>query len=65
MVAGVLIVLPACDRNTNVNQTDGIRDAIGDRPHEDDRDAADDAHDVAGDVVKQFGQDITDEVSVS
>jgi hypothetical protein len=61
MAAAVLFVSPACGRNSNVNQSDGVKDAIGARPYEDVRDAAEDV----GDAVKDAGQDIKDEINGS
>ena len=61
MAAVVLLVLPSCDRNSNVNQSDGVKDAIGARPYEGVRDAAEDA----GEAVKDAGQDIKDEIDGS
>lgn len=59
LVAISLVVLPACEQKSNVNQQNGVRDAFGARPYEEVRDAAEDA----GDAVKQTGRDIKDAVN--
>jgi len=61
LAALVLLILPACDRNSNVNQSGGVKDAIGARPYEGVRDAAEDV----GDAVEEAGQDIKDEIDGS
>ena len=61
LVAITLFVLPACEQKANVNQQNGVRDAIGARPYEGARDAAEDA----GDAVKQVGRDIKGAVNGS
>jgi outer membrane biogenesis lipoprotein LolB len=58
LAASVLLLLPACEQKPNVNQQDGIKDAIGARPYEGARDAAEDA----SDTVKEAGRDIKDAV---
>ena len=50
----MLLVLPACEQKANVNRQNGVRDAIGARPYEGIRDAAEDV----GDKVKETGRDI-------
>ncbi len=59
LIAITLVVLPACEQKSNVNQQNGVRDAIGARPYEEVRDAAEDA----GDAVKKAGRDIKDAVN--
>jgi len=61
LIAVALLMLPACERQSNVNQSDGVKDAIGARPYEDIRDAAEDA----GDAVQEAGQDVKDAVTGS
>ena len=61
LIAITLLILPACEQNSDVNQADGVKDAIGARPYEDIRDAAEDA----GDAVKEAGRDIKDAVNGS
>jgi hypothetical protein len=61
LIAITLLILPACEHKPNVNQANGVRDAIGARPYEDIRDAAEDA----GDAVKEAGQDIKNSVNGS
>ncbi|WP_425613455.1 hypothetical protein NA78x_003287 [Anatilimnocola sp. NA78] len=61
LVASTLIVLPACEQKSNVNRQNGVRDALGARPYEEVRDAAEDA----GDAVKQTGRDIKSAVNGS
>ncbi len=61
LVAITLVVLPACEQKSNVNQQNGVRDAIGARPYEEVRDAAEDA----GEAVKQADRDIKDAVNGS
>jgi len=59
-IAGSLLLLPACNRDSS-NQSGGVKDAIGSRPYEDIRDAAEDA----GDSVKEAGQDLKNVVTGS
>ena len=61
LIANTLLVLPACEQKSNVNQQNGVRDAIGARPYEELRDAAEDA----GDAVKEAGRDIKEAVKGS
>ena len=61
VIAITLSVLPACEQKSNVNEANGVRDAIGARPYEDVRDAAEDA----GDAVKEAGRDIKEAVKGS
>lgn len=61
LIAITLLILPACERQSNVNQADGVKDAIGARPYEGIRDAVEDA----GDAVKDAGQEIKDTVNGS
>lgn len=59
LIAITLVVLPACEQQSNVNRQNGVKDAIGARPYEELRDAAEDA----GDAVKQTGRDFKDAVN--
>lgn len=61
LIAITLLILPACEQQSNVNPANGVRDAIGARPYEGIRDAAEDA----GDAVKEAGRDIKDAVNGS
>ncbi len=61
LIASTLLILPACEQKSNVNRSNGVKDAIGARPYEDIRDAAEDA----GDAVKEAGRDINDAVNGS
>lgn len=58
LIASTLLILPACEQKSNVNQSNGIKDAIDARPYENVRDAAEDA----GDAVNKVGRDIKDAV---
>lgn len=58
LIAITLLILPACGQQSNVNQENGIKDAMDARPNEKLRDAAEDA----GDAIKQAGHDIKDAV---
>ena len=59
LVAITLLVLPACEQQSNVNQKNGVKDALGARPYEEVRDTAEDA----GDAVKEAGQNVKDAVN--
>lgn len=59
LIISSLIILPACDQKSNGNQKNGVKDALGGRPYEGARDAAEDA----GDNVKKAGQDLKDAVN--
>lgn len=59
LIALTLLILPACEQNSNANRSDGVKDAIGARPYEEIRDTAEDA----GDTVKEAGRDIKDAVN--
>ncbi len=59
LVAITLLIVPACEQKSNSNRKDGVKDAIGARPYEEIRDAAEDA----GDAVKQAGRDVKDAVN--
>jgi hypothetical protein len=59
-IALALLILPACEQS-NVNRPNGVKDAMGARPYENIRDAAEDA----GAAVKEAGRDIKDAVSGS
>ncbi len=61
LIASTLLILPACEQKSNVNRPNGVRDAIGARPYEEIRDAAEDA----GDAVNEAGRDIKDAVNGS
>jgi hypothetical protein len=50
-----LLMVPACDPN-NANRKDGVKDAIGARPYEGVRDAAEDT----GDAIQDAGRDVRD-----
>ena len=56
LIASMLLVLPACDQQSNANRSNGVKDAIGARPYENIRDATESA----GDAVKEAGRDIKD-----
>lgn len=59
LVALTLLTLSACDQKSGANKQNGVKDAIGARPYEKARDAAEDA----GDAVKEVGRDIKDAVN--
>jgi hypothetical protein len=59
LFAVALVVLPACEQKSNVNQTDGVKDALDVRSNEGIRDAGEDI----GDAVKDAGKDIKDAVN--
>ena len=59
LIAAVLLTLPACEQKSNVNRTDGVKDAFDARPNEGIRDAGEDI----GDAVKDAGRDIKDAVN--
>lgn len=61
LIAITLLTLPACEQNSNSNKANGVKDAMGARPYEDIRDAAEDV----GDAVKDAGRDIKDAVNGS
>lgn len=61
LIAITLLTLPACEQNSNGNQANGVKDAIGARPYEDIRDAAEDV----GDAVNEAGRNIKDAVKGS
>ena len=61
LVAITLLVVPACEQKPNANRQNGVKDAIGARPYEDIRDAAEDA----GDAVKEAGRDVKNAVNGS
>lgn len=56
-----LLTLPACEQQSNGNQSNGVKDAMGARPYENMRDAAEDA----GDAVQEAGRDVRDAVNGS
>lgn len=58
-IALTLLILPACEENSNGNHSNGVKDAIGARPYENIRDSAEEA----GDAVKDAGRDIKDAVN--
>lgn len=58
LITALLLTLPACDTSSNNNQTDGIKDALDARPHEEIRDAGEDV----GAAVKDAGGEIKDTV---
>ena len=59
LIALTLLILPACEQKSDVNRSDGVKDAIGARPYENIRDTAEEA----GDAVKEAGRDIKDAVN--
>jgi len=59
LVAAALLAVPACDQNSNMNQKDGVKDAMDNRPNEGVRDAAEDA----GDAVRGAGHDAKDAIT--
>ena len=61
LIAFTLLILPACEQKSNFNKQNGVKDAIGARPYENIRDAAEDA----GDAVKEAGRDIKNAVNGS
>ncbi|MEO8497198.1 MAG: hypothetical protein ABI614_19165 [Planctomycetota bacterium] len=61
LIAITLLSLPACEQKSNANRQNGVKDAIGARPYEDIRDAAEDA----GDAVEEAGRDMKDAVNGS
>ena len=61
LIAITLLILPACEQKSNVNDANGVKDAIGARPYEDLRDGAEEV----GDAVKEAGSDIKDAVNGS
>ena len=55
LIAAALLTLPACEQKpANVNQKDGIKDALDTRPNEGLRDAGEDVQDAAKDVGKDL-----------
>ena len=58
LITVALFILPACDKSSNSNQTDGIKDALDARPHEEIRDAGEEV----GAAVKDAGGEIKDAV---
>ena len=58
LITAALLTLPACDKSSNNNQTDGIKDALDARPHEEIRDVGEDV----GAAVKDAGGEIKDTV---
>jgi len=54
LIGAALLTLSACEQNSNVNQSDGIKDAFDARPHEGIRDAGEHF----GEAVKDAGRDI-------
>lgn len=61
LIAFTLFILPACKQKSNVNKQNGVRDAMGARPYENIRDAAEDA----GDTLKEADRDIKNAVNGS
>jgi hypothetical protein len=59
LLAFSLIALPACNRDGNVNQADGVKDALDVRPNEELRDAGE----AVGDAIKDAGKDLKDAVN--
>ncbi len=58
LIAAALLTLPACEQKSNLNQTDGLKDAFDARPHEGIRDAGEQL----GDAVEDAGRDIKNAV---
>ena len=58
LLTAFLMALPACDQKPNVNQKDGIKDALDNRPNEELRDLGEDLDKAAKDV----GRDIKNAV---
>ncbi len=54
LIASSLLILPACEQKSNVNQQNGVKDAIDARPYEGVRDAAEDASDAAKDAGREL-----------
>ena len=54
LIAAALLTLAACEQKSNVNQTDGLKDAFDARPQEGIRDAGEQI----GEAVKDAGRDI-------
>jgi hypothetical protein len=59
LIVVALSLLPACEQTSNVNQTDGVKDALDVRPNEGIRDAGEEI----GNAVKDAGGDIKDAVN--
>jgi hypothetical protein len=59
LLAFSLIALPACNRNGNVDQPDGVKDALDVRPNEELRDAGE----AVGDAVKDAGKELKEAVN--
>ena len=55
----LLATLPACEQRSNVNRTDGVKDAFDARPNEEIRDAVEEV----GEAVKDAGRDIKDAIN--
>ena len=58
LFTAALLTLQACDKPSNNNQTDGIKDALDARPNEEIRDVGEDV----GAAVKDAGGEIKDTV---
>ena len=58
-LAAALLTLPACEQKTNLNETDGVKDAFDARPQEELRDAGEQV----GEAVKDAGREIKDAVN--
>ena len=58
LVAAALLTLPACEQGSNINRTDGVKDALDARPNEKILDAGEDIEE----AVKDVGRDIKDAV---
>lgn len=59
LIAAALLALPACEQRSNINQTDGVKDAFDARPHEEIRDAGEQI----GEAVKDAGRGIKNAVN--
>lgn len=55
-LAAMLLTLTACESKPNLNQKDGVKDALDARPNEELRDAGEQV----GDAVKDAGHEIKD-----
>ena len=58
LFAAALLTLPACEQTSNVNETDGLKDAFDARPQEGIRDVGEQV----GEAVKDAGRGIKNAV---
>jgi hypothetical protein len=54
MLVAALLTLPACEQKPNINQTNGLRDAIDARPQEGLRDAGEQVGEAVMDAARDF-----------